>query len=84
MRYRLELKLKRAEGALIRVLGMTERRGYPPHAIHANLDGDGRWLLALVIDSNRSPETLRQQLLKIHDVDAISISALQELQERAA
>ena len=35
MRYRLELKLKRAEGALIRVLGMTERRGYPPHAVKA-------------------------------------------------
>ena len=79
MRYRLELKLKRAEGALIRVLGMTERRGYPPHAIHANLDGDGRWLLALVIDSTRAPETLRQQLLKIYDVEELSFSAVQEL-----
>ena len=41
MRYRLELKLKPAEGALLRVLGMIERRGFPPHAVHATHDGVG-------------------------------------------
>ena len=45
--------------------------------------------LALVIDSTRAPETLRQQLLKIYDVEELSFSAVQELsldrrQERAA
>lgn len=79
MRYRLELKLIPAEGALLRVLGMVERRGFPPHAVHANLDNDGHWLLALVIDSPRAPETLRQQLLKIYDVEELSFSAVQEL-----
>ena len=90
MRYRLELKLKPAEGALLRVLGMIERRGFPPHAVHATHDGDGYWALALVIDSSRAPETLRQQLLKIYDVEELSFSAVQELsrdrrhQDRAA
>ena len=90
MRYRLELKLKPAEGALLRVLGMIERRGFPPHAVHATHDSGGDWALALVIDSNRAPETLRQQLLKIYDVEELSFSAVQELsrdrrpQDRAA
>ena len=30
MRYRLDLVLKPAEGALVRVIGMTERRGFAP------------------------------------------------------
>ena len=47
MRYRLELRLKPAEGALLRVLGMIERRGFPPHAVHATHDGEGYWALAL-------------------------------------
>ncbi|MCF5931512.1 acetolactate synthase, partial [Xanthomonas perforans] len=33
MRYRLDLVLKPAEGALVRVIGMTERRGFRPCAI---------------------------------------------------
>ncbi|MBA3928174.1 acetolactate synthase II small subunit [Pseudoxanthomonas japonensis] len=90
MRYRLELKLKPAEGALLRVLGMIERRGFPPHAVHATHDSEGYWALAIVIDSTRAPETLRQQLLKIYDVEELSFSAVQELsrdrrqQDRAA
>ena len=90
MRYRLELKLKPAEGALLRVLGMIERRGFPPHAVHATHDGDGYWALAPAIDSPRAPEPPRQQLLKIYDVEELSFSAVQELsrdrrhQDRAA
>jgi hypothetical protein len=30
MRYQLDLTLRRAEGALVRVLGTTERRGFQP------------------------------------------------------
>ena len=32
-----------------------------------------------MIDSTRAPETLRQQLLKIYDVEELSFSAVQEL-----
>ncbi|MFS2046431.1 acetolactate synthase, partial [Stenotrophomonas geniculata] len=30
MQYRLDLVLHPAEGALLRVIGMAERRGFPP------------------------------------------------------
>ena len=41
MRYRLDLVLKPVEGALVRVIGMTERRGFAPRAISGGPDGDG-------------------------------------------
>lgn len=55
MRYRLDLVLKPAEGALVRVIGMTERRGFRPCAIQgaAAPDDAGRWHLQLDVDSTR-------------------------------
>ncbi|WP_301947988.1 ACT domain-containing protein, partial [Xanthomonas fragariae] len=53
MRYRLDLVLKSAEGALVRVIGMTERRGFRPCAIQgaSAVDDAGRWHLQLDVDS---------------------------------
>ena len=43
MRYRLDLVLKPAEGALTRVIGMAERRGFTPHSINGEpASEDGR------------------------------------------
>ena len=58
MRYRLDLVLKPVEGALVRVIGMTERRGFAPCAISGGSeDGDGRWRLQLVVDGSRPAST---------------------------
>lgn len=77
MRYRLDLVLKPVEGALVRVIGMTERRGFAPHAIHGGPDaGDGRWKLQMVVDGGRPAETLRRQLEKVYDCESVDIVAL--------
>ena len=48
MRFRLDLTLRPAEGALLRVLGTAERRGYTPLAIEGQRSEDGSaWNLAL-------------------------------------
>ena len=79
MRYRLDLVLKPVEGALVRVIGMTERRGFVPRAISGGTGGaDGRWQLQLVVDSNRPPETLRRQLLKVYDCESVQVVALDD------
>ncbi len=80
MRYRLDLVLKPAEGALLRVIGMVERRGFAPQAIEGRPDAadGGRWHLQLVVDGQRPPETLRQQMLKVYDCESVQITALQE------
>jgi acetolactate synthase II small subunit len=78
MRYRLDLVLKPAEGALTRVIGMAERRGFTPQAISGEpAAADGRWHLQLVVDGNRPAETLRLQMQKIYDCESVVVTALE-------
>lgn len=73
MRYRLDLTLRHAEGALARVLGTAERRGFRPLAveggIHSNSrrpDGD-RWHLQMTVEGDRPADNLHAQLAKLYD-----------------
>ena len=77
MRYRLDLVLKPAEGALVRVLGMVERRGFAARSLSGALAGDdGCWRLQVVVDGVRPAETLKRQLQKVYDVEAVEIVAV--------
>lgn len=78
MRYRLDLVLKPAEGALIRVIGMVERRGFAPREVHAVPQADGRWALQMTVQGTRPAETLRHQLEKVYDIEAVNIAALDD------
>ncbi|KAF1698643.1 MULTISPECIES: ACT domain-containing protein [Pseudoxanthomonas] len=85
MRYRLDLVLKPVEGALVRVIGMTERRGFAPRAISGGAgDGDGRWKLQLVVDGGRPAETLKRQLQKVYDCESVEIVPLDDTPLEAA
>lgn len=78
MRYRLDLVLKPAEGALTRVIGMAERRGFTPQAISGEpAAADGRWRLQLVVDGNRPAETLRLQMQKIYDCESVVVTLIE-------
>ncbi|KRG72432.1 acetolactate synthase [Stenotrophomonas chelatiphaga] len=79
MQYRLDLVLHPAEGALLRVIGMAERRGFAPRAINGAPDADdhGRWHLQLVVDGSRPPETLCRQIEKIYDCVSVQVTELQ-------
>jgi acetolactate synthase II small subunit len=79
MRYRLDLVIKPAEGALIRVIGMAERRGFSPRAIAGSPDAAdaGRWHLQLEVDGHRPAETLQRQLEKVYDCESVRITALE-------
>jgi len=75
MRYRLDLVLSPSEGALTRVIGMVERRGFTPHSIVGSpAVDDGHWRLQLVVDGVRPPETLRLQMLKLYDCVSVEIN----------
>ena len=76
MHYRLDLVLHPAEGALMRVIGMAERRGFAPRAITGApvAADDGRWHLQLVVDGQRPPETLCRQLEKIYDCVSVRLT----------
>jgi len=76
MHYQLDLTLRHAEGALIRTLGLIERRGFRLLAVSgAVADGEGAWRLQVTVAGERSEHTLSQQLSKLHDCLAIAITA---------
>ena len=74
MRYQLEVTLRRAEGALARVLGTAERRGFQPLSVDGEAHDDGdRWHLRMTVEGTREPEGLQQQLAKLYDCLAVDV-----------
>ncbi|WP_453977017.1 ACT domain-containing protein [Brevundimonas sp. Marseille-Q4549] len=74
-RYRLDLTLRHAEGALIRVLGVAERRGFRPLSVNGATNAGGeRWRLHLAVEGDRPAEALRVQLAKLYDCLAVEVS----------
>ena len=68
MRYRLDLTLRHAEGALARVLGTAERRGFRPVAVEGETRPDGdRWHLQMTVEGDRPADNLHEQLAKLYD-----------------
>lgn len=63
----IQLKLTTTEGALLRVIGVTERRGFPLLHIDASTSKDHMDVLIGVKTSRPIPLLLRQ-LNKLHDV----------------
>lgn len=75
MRYQLDLTLRQAEGALARVIGTTERRGFSPVSMDGETRSDGdRWHLRMTVEGERAPESLQQQLAKLYDCLTVEVS----------
>ncbi len=74
MRYQLDLTLRQAEGALARVLGTAERRGFRPLSVDGETQTDGdRWHLRMTVEGERSDESLQNQLAKLYDCLAVQV-----------
>jgi len=68
MDYALRIQLSSVEGAVIRALGLMERRGYT--LVKCSLgesDGTGR-NMDVTVTSSRSGDLLKRQLERLHDV----------------
>ena len=76
MRYQLDLTVKPAEGALVRVIGMVERRGFLPRTVQAAFDADGRWQLTMDVEGQRPAPILQHQLDKMYDCESVRIRQL--------
>lgn len=74
MRYQFELTLRRAEGALVRVLGTTERRGFRPLSFEGNASDDSdRWDLRMTVEGDRTAVALQGQLAKLYDCLSVEV-----------
>jgi acetolactate synthase II small subunit len=74
---RLTIDFVSAEGALVRVLGTIERRGYVLRGLSMREKSDGASLVIDIEprDSSRRTPVLAQQLDRLVDVNSVSIAA---------
>ena len=68
MLHHLDLEIGRATGALVRVLGLAERRGFTPVRVTASPTGPTAMRVRLSVQSARPTELLEGQLRKLYDV----------------
>ncbi len=68
MNYSLRIQLSSVEGAVIRALGLMERRGYTLNKCSVGeSDGTGR-NMEVSVSSTRSGDLLKRQLERLYDV----------------
>ncbi len=68
MNYKLRIQLSSVEGAVVRALGLMERRGYSLNKCSVGeADGSGR-NMEVSVTSSRSGDLLKRQLERLHDV----------------
>ena len=86
MNARLKIEYVNAEGALVRVLGVIERRGFMIKSVAMNEHADGRMASVIVEvqprDASRRLEVLVPFLRRLHEVHAIN--SFEPMQDQAA
>ena len=73
MKHSLQIQLHAREGAVLRTLGLVERRGFRIEHLHlAEAQGDGQ-AMQLSVSSDRSIALLKRQIERLHDVIWVEI-----------
>ena len=70
----LKITLAASEGALIRVLGTVERRGYSLSSLHVEKD-KSNMRVSMQIESDRDANVLCRQLDRLFDVQSVVLEA---------
>jgi acetolactate synthase regulatory subunit len=68
MHHLIHIDLTRSEGALVRILGLIERRGFEVLDMHLMDEPSGRQLILRIDGGGRKAEVLQRQLLRLQDV----------------
>jgi len=66
--FELSLSLSNAEGALVRVLGLIERRGFPLAGMECRPETGGLRLTVRVPDNGRPVDVLLRQIKRLPDI----------------
>jgi acetolactate synthase II small subunit len=66
-----EIQLKSSEGALLRTLGLIQRRGFAIGDMALRANGKGQLLHLAVSAKDRCPDVLARQIARLHDVVTI-------------
>ena len=80
--HQLKIELKTSEGAMLRALGLMERRGYHLQTCHLHAELNGRRVLDIVVQSDRPAALLKRQLERLHDVLGVTINETAQQPEK--
>lgn len=69
----LNITLSGAEGAVIRTLGLIERRGFSLDSCSVGKIRDNRRTMEVSVSSTRSGDLLKRQLERLHDVYTVEL-----------
>lgn len=76
MNHSLKLQLNQVDGALVRVIGVTERRGWCTTGVQASTAANDNALdLELSVLGDRSIDLLVRQLEKLHVVQRVELAS---------
>jgi len=82
MDYTLHIQLSSSEGAVIRALGLIERRGFTLKTCAVGeADGMGRDL-DVIVTSTRPGDLLKRQLERLHDVYSVELKPAAPIRPR--
>ena len=71
MKHFLKIDLSATEGALLRALGMVERRGFCVLGCRMYEEAGNQRVLELSVESDRPVAVLMRQLERLHDVQRV-------------
>jgi len=74
MNHTLRMNIQKVEGAIIRLLGLIERRGFSVTAMNAHSDDAAQHveITIQVRSAGRSVDTLTRQIEKLYDVRSVA------------
>jgi acetolactate synthase regulatory subunit len=75
MKHELRIELSTAEGAMLRTVGLVERRGFRIRTCTLHDAQDDRRLLEMTVESARPAEVLKRQIERLHDVRSVGLLA---------
>ena len=75
MKHEMQIELSSADGALLRTVGLVERRGFRVRACCLHESQDDRCLLEMQVESERPVEVLKRQIERLHDVQWVELQA---------
>ena len=75
MSHSMEVLLDQAEGALLRLLGTVERRGFALSGLSADQTDAGALAVRLQLDGARDLQVLCRQIERLIDVRAVRLEA---------
>jgi len=73
MNHTLNIRLSGREGAVVRALGLIERRGYSLHTCSVSSTDVSGQAMQVTVRSTRPGDLLKRQLERLHDVLSVEL-----------